>query len=53
MIGTKDNQLKQWTIRDPQGYDITTAVYNLNTQKKLDPDLFRIDFTKYDDGRGG
>jgi outer membrane lipoprotein-sorting protein len=53
MIGTKDNQLKQWTITDPQGYDITTAVYNLNTQKKLDPDLFRIDFTKYDDGRGG
>jgi len=53
MIGTKDNQLKQWTVTDPQGYDTTVAVYNLNTQKKPDPDLFRIDFTKYDDGRGG
>jgi outer membrane lipoprotein-sorting protein len=53
MIGTKDNQLKQWTVTDPQGYDTTVAVYNLNTQKKPDPDLFKIDFTKYDDGRGG
>jgi len=53
MIGTKDNQLKQWTITDPQGYDITVAVYNLNTQKKPDPDLFKIDFNKYDDGRNG
>ncbi len=44
MIGTKDNQLKQWTITDPQGYDTTVAVYNLNTQKKPDPDLFKIDF---------
>ena len=53
MIGAKDNQLKQWTVTDPQGYDTTVALYNLNTQKKPDPDLFRIDFTKYDDGRGG
>jgi outer membrane lipoprotein-sorting protein len=53
MIGTKDNQLKQWTITDTQGYDTTIAVYNLNTQKKPDPDLFRIDYQKYDDGRGG
>lgn len=51
MIGTKDNQLKQWTVTDPQGYDTTVAVYNLNTQKKPDPDLFKIDFTRYDDGR--
>jgi outer membrane lipoprotein-sorting protein len=53
MIGAKDNQLKQWTVTDPQGYDTTVAIYNLNTQKKPDPDLFRIDFTKFDDGRGG
>jgi outer membrane lipoprotein-sorting protein len=51
MIGTKDNQLKQWTVTDPQGYDTTIAVYNLNTQKKPDPELFRIDYTRYDDGR--
>jgi outer membrane lipoprotein-sorting protein len=53
MIGTKDNQLKQWTITDPQGYDTTVAVYNLDTQKKPSPDMFKIDFMKYDDGRGG
>ncbi len=53
MIGTKDSQLKQWTVTDPQGYDTTVAVYNLNTQKKPDPDLFRIEYQKYDDGRGG
>ncbi len=52
MVGTKDNQLKQWTVTDPQGYDTTVAIYNLNTQKKPDPDLFKIDLTKYDDGRG-
>lgn len=51
MIGAKDDQLKQWTVTDPQGYDTTVAVYNLNTQKKPDPSLFRIDFTRYDDMR--
>jgi outer membrane lipoprotein-sorting protein len=53
MVGAKDNQLKQWTVTDPQGYDTTIAIYNLNTQKKPDPDLFKIDFTRFDDGRGG
>ena len=47
MIGAKDNQLKQWTVTDPQGYDTTVAVYNLNTSKKLDPSMFKIDFTNY------
>jgi outer membrane lipoprotein-sorting protein len=47
MIGTKDGQLKQWTVTDPQGYDTTVAIYNLDTTKKPDPSLFRIDFTKY------
>ena len=47
MIGAKDNQLKQWTVTDPQGYDTTVAVYNLDTTKKLDPNMFRIDFTNY------
>ena len=53
MVGAKDFQLKQWTVTDPQGYDTTVAVYNLNTQAKPDPDLFKIDFTRYDQGRGG
>ena len=47
MVGTKDGQLKQWTITDPQGYDTTVAVYNLDANKKVDPGLFKIDFTNY------
>ena len=47
MVGAKDNQLKQWTVTDPQGYDTTVAVYNLDTAKKLDPAMFKIDFTNY------
>lgn len=50
MIGAKDNKLKQWTVTDPQGYDTTVAVYNLDTAKKLDPALFRIDYTNYQTG---
>ena len=30
MVGAKDGQLKQWTVTDPQGYDTTVAVYNLD-----------------------
>jgi outer membrane lipoprotein-sorting protein len=47
MIGAKDGQLKQWTVTDPQGYDTTIAVYNLDSSKKIDPSLFKIDFTNY------
>ena len=47
MFGAKDGQLKQWTVTDPQGYDTTIAVYNLDSSKKLDPNMFKIDFTNY------
>jgi outer membrane lipoprotein-sorting protein len=47
MVGAKDGQLKQWTVTDPQGYDTTIAVYNLDSTKKVDPGLFKIDFTNY------
>jgi outer membrane lipoprotein-sorting protein len=47
MVGAKDGQLKQWTVTDPQGYDTTVAVYNLDSSKKVDPGLFKIDFTNY------
>lgn len=50
MLGAKDNQLKQWTVTDPQGYDTTVAIYNLDTTKKPDPGLFKIDFTAYPTG---
>ncbi len=47
MFSAKDMQLKQWTVTDPQGYDTTVAVYNLDTTKKPSPDMFKIDFTNY------
>ena len=47
MFSAKDMQLKQWTVTDPQGYDTTVAVYNLDTSKKPDPSMFRIDYTNY------
>jgi hypothetical protein len=34
-------------VTDPQGYDTTVAVYNLDSTKKVDPGLFKIDFTVY------
>jgi outer membrane lipoprotein-sorting protein len=47
VLGAKDYQLKQWTVTDPQGYDTTVAVSNLDTTKRSDPGLFRIDYTRY------
>ena len=44
MFGAKDMQLRQWTVTDPQGYDTTVAVYNLDTTKKPDPNLFVINY---------
>lgn len=46
MFDAKDLQLKQWIITDPQGYDTTVAVYNLNTSRRPDPSLFRINYQK-------
>ena len=34
MFGAKDCQLKQWTVTDPQGYDTTVAVYNLDSDQE-------------------
>jgi outer membrane lipoprotein-sorting protein len=47
MLGAKDYQLKQWTVTDPQGYDTTVAVSNLDSNKRPDPGLFKIDYTRY------
>ena len=46
MVGTKDGQLKQWTVTDPQGYDTTVAVYNLDSSKKPDPNMFTINYRR-------
>ncbi|HEX3938176.1 MAG TPA: outer membrane lipoprotein carrier protein LolA [Xanthobacteraceae bacterium] len=50
MFDAKDLTLKQWTVTDPQGFDTTVAVYNLDTSKKPDPNLFVIN---YQNNRGG
>jgi outer membrane lipoprotein-sorting protein len=47
MFSAKNMQLKQWTVTDPQGYDTTVAVYNLDTTKRPDPNIFRIDYMNY------
>ncbi|HEY4142607.1 MAG TPA: outer membrane lipoprotein carrier protein LolA [Pseudolabrys sp.] len=47
MFDAKSSQLKQWTVTDPQGYDTTVAVYNLDTTRRPDPNMFRIDYTQY------
>jgi outer membrane lipoprotein-sorting protein len=47
MFSAKDMALKQWTVTDPQGYDTTVAVYDLDTSKRPDPGMFKIDYTNY------
>ena len=47
MFDAKDFRLKQWTITDPQGLDTTVALSNLDTTKRPDPGLFKIDYTRY------
>jgi len=46
MFGAQDYQLRQWTVTDPQGYDTTVAVYNLDAKSAPDPNMFRIDYTR-------
>jgi outer membrane lipoprotein-sorting protein len=47
MFGAKDLQLKQWVVTDPQGFDTTIAVSNLDSKSRVDPALFKIDYTRY------
>jgi outer membrane lipoprotein-sorting protein len=47
MFSAQDTQLKQWTVTDPQGYDTTVALYNLDSSKKPDPALFRINYETF------
>jgi outer membrane lipoprotein-sorting protein len=46
IFAAKDLQLRQWTITDPQGFDTTVAIYNLDAGKRLDPDLFKITYER-------
>jgi outer membrane lipoprotein-sorting protein len=49
MFGVRDLQLKQWTITDPQGYDTTVALYNLDANSKPDAKLFVINYERLRD----
>jgi outer membrane lipoprotein-sorting protein len=47
MFDAKTLELKQWVVTDPQGFDTTIAVSNLDSNRRPDPALFRIDYTDY------
>ena len=36
--------LKQWTVKDAQGYETSVAVYNVVSNGPTNPDLFKIDY---------
>ncbi len=42
--------MRQWTVTDPQGFDTTVAVYNLDLTKKPDPGLFKINYERAGSG---
>ena len=47
VLGVRDYQLKQWTVTDPQGYNTSVTVSQLDSSKRPDPNLFRVDYTRY------
>jgi len=51
MFDAKSFELRQWVVTDPQGFDTTIAVSNLDSNRRPDPALFRIDYTDYRGGR--
>jgi outer membrane lipoprotein-sorting protein len=46
MFSVKDTTLRQWTVTDPQGYQTTVAVYNLDTVHRPDPNMFNISYER-------
>lgn len=40
------NELRQWVVIDPQGYETAISLYNLNTQRRPDPKNFVIDYQR-------
>jgi len=47
MFDAKSLELRQWVVTDPQGFDTTIAVSNLDSSRRPDPSLFKIDYTDY------
>lgn len=40
------NELKQWVVIDPQGYETSVSLYNLVTQRRADPRNFVINYER-------
>lgn len=42
IFDSKTYELRQWQVRDPQGYETLVTLYNIDFKQKPDPRLFRI-----------
>lgn len=40
------NELRQWVVVDPQGYETSISLYNLDTRRRPDPKQFVIDYQR-------
>ncbi len=40
------NELRQWVVIDPQGYETSVSLYALDTQRRPDPKLFAINYER-------
>jgi outer membrane lipoprotein-sorting protein len=40
------NTLRQWVVVDPQGYETSVSLYNLDTQRRPDPKNFVINYER-------
>lgn len=40
------NELRQWVVIDPQGYETSISLYNLDTRRRPDPKNFVIDYQR-------
>ncbi|UZF91187.1 LolA family protein [Bosea sp. NBC_00550] len=40
------NELRQWIVIDPQGYETSVSLYNLDTRRRPDPKNFVIDYQR-------
>jgi outer membrane lipoprotein-sorting protein len=38
----KNFTLKQWLVKDPQGYETLISLFNIDQTKTPDPELFKI-----------
>ena len=42
IFDAKTYELRQWQVRDPQGYETLVTLYNIDFKQKPDPKLFKI-----------